>query len=612
MIKSPRGTRDLLPPDTALWNFVEAAVRDVFRAYNFHEIRTPIFESTELFARGVGEETDIVSKEMFTWEDRGRAESDKGQSLTLRPENTAGVVRAYIEHKLWDRGLNKLFYIGPQFRRERPQKGRYRQFYQIGAEVIGPASAGSQSPARDAEILELLATLLDRVGITGWTLELNSVGVPADRAKFNEALRLSLAPVVGKMCADCQRRAVTNPLRIFDCKVPEDQPIIATLPTINQFLSDESRAHYEEVKQILNAVQSLTLRILAWCAASIIHAHCIRIYPWFAGRAERDSRRRTLRRFVGSAGRPACSGNRLRHRRRPAGTVPTKPGGVGRQQARCLHRSPRCGDESRSRSPGSRTTSARSGGRSRRRIVSLEKIVRNCRQDGSAIHPHRRRERSSGRCIRAQTSGLRRTSHSSPRRAGTTDFAEIAICWWLFAFDVPCVLCGESVSLTKEERHRVICSLEAMMRGNLLLLGTVLVGVTLALSQAPSSKPVSAFDQQLIDQQKQFLQATRPSKQPWSTALSRTISRASERTATSTTKVRSSNPPKKERPRTRAPTSTRHRTERRLSRRRLQPDRPRRTSTLSPHGRHLARIDGQWKLKFRQITLNLWSANDLD
>lgn len=243
-----------MPPDTALWNFVEATVRDVFRAYNFHEIRTPIFESTELFARGVGEETDIVSKEMFTWEDRGRAESDKGQSLTLRPENTAGIVRAYIEHKLWERGLNKFFSIGPMFRRERPQKGRYRQFYQIDAEVIGPAAAGSQSPARDAEILELLATVLDRVGITGWTLELNSVGCPEDRAKFNEALRLALAPVVGKMCADCQRRAVTNPLRVFDCKVPEDQPIIETLPTISQFLDESCRAHYEEVKNILNAV----------------------------------------------------------------------------------------------------------------------------------------------------------------------------------------------------------------------------------------------------------------------------------------------------------------------------------------------------------------------
>jgi histidyl-tRNA synthetase len=255
MIKSPRGTRDLLPPDTALWNFVEATVRDVFRAYNFHEIRTPIFESTELFARGVGEETDIVSKEMFTWEDRGRAESDKGQSLTLRPENTAGVVRAYIEHKLWDRGLNKLFYIGPQFRRERPQKGRFRQFYQIGAEVIGPATAGSQTPARDAELLELLAALLDRVGVTNWTLELNSVGDLADRAKFNDALRQALAPVVANMCSDCQRRAVTNPLRVFDCKVPADQPMIETLPTITEFLSDQSRAHYEEVKNILNAVQ---------------------------------------------------------------------------------------------------------------------------------------------------------------------------------------------------------------------------------------------------------------------------------------------------------------------------------------------------------------------
>ena len=255
MIKSPRGTRDLLPPDTALWNFVEAAVRDVFRAYNFHEIRTPIFESTELFARGVGEETDIVQKEMFTWEDRGRAESDKGQSLTLRPENTAGIVRAYIEHKLWERGLNKFFSIGPMFRRERPQKGRYRQFYQIDAEIIGPAASGSQSPVRDAEILELLVTLLDRVGITGWTLELNSVGCPADRAKFNEALRRALAPVVGKMCADCQRRNVTNPLRVFDCKVPEDQPIIETLPTISQFLDEACRTHYEEVKNILNAVE---------------------------------------------------------------------------------------------------------------------------------------------------------------------------------------------------------------------------------------------------------------------------------------------------------------------------------------------------------------------
>jgi len=255
MIKAVRGTRDLLPPDTALWNFAEATVRDIFRVYNFHEIRTPIFEETQLFSRSVGEETDIVSKQMFTWEDRGRGQSEKGQSLTLRPENTAGVVRAYIEHKLWDRGLNKLFYMGPQFRRERPQRGRYRQFYQIGAEVIGPSSAGSESPARDAEIIELLATFLDRVGIAGWTLELNSVGCAKDRPLFNEALRKALEPVVSKMCADCQRRAVTNPLRVFDCKVPEDQPIIAQLPRIGAFLDQGCREHFRQVEEILSAVR---------------------------------------------------------------------------------------------------------------------------------------------------------------------------------------------------------------------------------------------------------------------------------------------------------------------------------------------------------------------
>jgi histidyl-tRNA synthetase len=253
MIKAVRGTRDLLPPETALWNHVEAIVRDVFGTYNFQEIRTPIFESTELFTRGVGEETDIVAKEMYTWEDRGRAQSDHGQSLTLRPENTAGVARAYIEHKLGDRGLQKLYYIGPQFRRERPQKGRYRQFYQIGAEVIGPTSAGSESPARDAEILELLATLLDRLGIKNWTLELNSVGCKNDRAAYNEALRKALEPVASKMCVDCQRRAVTNPLRVFDCKVPEDQPIIEALPRISEFLDENCRKHFEAVKEILQA-----------------------------------------------------------------------------------------------------------------------------------------------------------------------------------------------------------------------------------------------------------------------------------------------------------------------------------------------------------------------
>jgi histidyl-tRNA synthetase len=255
MIKAVRGTRDLLPPETALWNFVESTARDVFRTYNFQEIRTPIFEETQLFARSVGEETDIVSKEMYTWEDRGRAASEKGQSLTLRPENTAGVVRAYIEHKLWERpGVQKLYYIGPQFRRERPQKGRYRQFYQIGAEAIGPPTAGSESPLRDAEVLEMLATLLDRLGIKNWTLELNSVGCANDRASYDAALRQALEPVKARMCADCQRRAVTNPLRVFDCKVPEDQPIIETLPRISQYLDEPCRQHFSAVQEVLQAV----------------------------------------------------------------------------------------------------------------------------------------------------------------------------------------------------------------------------------------------------------------------------------------------------------------------------------------------------------------------
>ena len=179
---------------------------------------------------------------------------EKGQSLTLRPENTAGVVRAYIEHDLGTRGLNKLYYIGPQFRRERPAKGRYRQFYQIGAEVIGPATSGSESPVRDAELLEMLATLLDRLGIKDYRLELNSIGCAADRARYNEALRQALEPVKDKICADCQRRAVTNPLRVFDCKVPEDQPIIETLPRIGQFLDEPCRQHFAQVQEILKAV----------------------------------------------------------------------------------------------------------------------------------------------------------------------------------------------------------------------------------------------------------------------------------------------------------------------------------------------------------------------
>src|SRR3954454_21197481 len=182
MIRAVKGTRDLLPPDTAVWNRVEKIAREVFRVYNYQEIRTPILEETQLFARGVGQETDIVSKEMYTFEDRD------GSSLTLRPENTASVIRSYIEHRLDQQpGLHKLYYMGPMFRRERPQKGRYRQFYQIGAEAIG-----SDSPAVDAEVIEMVVRLLQELRVAGFELLINSVGTKESRAKYNEALRVAL------------------------------------------------------------------------------------------------------------------------------------------------------------------------------------------------------------------------------------------------------------------------------------------------------------------------------------------------------------------------------------------------------------------------------------
>ena len=263
IVKAIRGTRDLLPPETVLWNHVERTAREVFARYNFGEIRTPVLEATELFARGVGEETDIVSKEMYTWEDRARAASEKPQSLTLRPENTAGVVRAYIEHKLSDTGqLQKLYYIGPQFRRERPQKGRYRQFFQIGAEVIGPVTSGSESPLRDAEVLEMLAALLDQLGIPrasaeneykGWRLLLNSVGSSTDRPRYVAALRKALAPVKNRMCPDNQRRAETNPLRVLDSKDEQDQDLINALPKIADYLDEDSKQHFAQVLAALDA-----------------------------------------------------------------------------------------------------------------------------------------------------------------------------------------------------------------------------------------------------------------------------------------------------------------------------------------------------------------------
>ena len=220
---------------------MEAAARAVFRAYNYHEIRTPIFEETQLFARGVGAETDIVTKEMYTFTDRDDS------SLTLRPENTASVIRAYIEHRLDQRpGVQKLYYIGPMFRRERPQKGRYRQFFQIGAEAIG-----SESPLIDAEVIEMVVEILKAVGLTGFKLLLNSVGDPNCRPQYVAKLREELKDVAHTMCGDCQRRAESNPLRVLDCKVEADQPIIDRLPSILDYLCDGCRAHFDAVKVYL-------------------------------------------------------------------------------------------------------------------------------------------------------------------------------------------------------------------------------------------------------------------------------------------------------------------------------------------------------------------------
>ena len=242
-VKAVRGTRDILPPSSAVWNHVETVARQVFRAYNYGEIRTPIFELTELFARGVGSDTDIVSKEMYTWDDRD------GTSLTLRPECTASVIRACIEHRLDQLpGLKKFFYLGPMFRRERPQKGRFRQFSQIGAEVIG-----SESPVIDAELIELVLELLIRCGVDAPHLLLNSVGCPLCRPAFIEKLRQRLQEVQSGMCEDCRRRAETNPLRVLDCKVPEDQPIIDSLPSILDHLGPECATHFAAVRELLDA-----------------------------------------------------------------------------------------------------------------------------------------------------------------------------------------------------------------------------------------------------------------------------------------------------------------------------------------------------------------------
>jgi histidyl-tRNA synthetase len=221
---------------------VESAARAVFRAFNYHEIRTPILEETQLFARGVGAETDIVTKEMYTFTDRDET------SLTLRPEATASVIRAYIEHRLDQRpGLQKLYYLGPMFRRERPQKGRYRQFFQIGAEAIG-----SGEPYVDAEVIEMVVEILKAAGLTDFRLLLNSVGDANCRPQYIERLREELRTVAPRMCGDCQRRADTNPLRVLDCKVEADQEIISGLPKIADHLCADCNKHFDTVQQLLS------------------------------------------------------------------------------------------------------------------------------------------------------------------------------------------------------------------------------------------------------------------------------------------------------------------------------------------------------------------------
>jgi len=239
-----KGTRALLPPETVLWNRVEQTANEVFTTFGFGEIRLPIFEPTELFARAVGADTDVVSKEMYSFDDRDET------SISLRPEATASVCRAYIENGMQQLPQPvRLYYTGPMFRRERPQKGRYRQFYQIGAEVLG----GSDAPAIDAEVIQMLMTFFDKINLAGTTLYINSIGHSADncRRAYVETLRVALQNAKDKLGPDSQRRVDTNPLRVLDSKLESEQAIIETLPRIADHLCDDCRANYAAVKSEL-------------------------------------------------------------------------------------------------------------------------------------------------------------------------------------------------------------------------------------------------------------------------------------------------------------------------------------------------------------------------
>jgi len=245
-IAAVRGMKDILPGESALWQRVERCARETLERFGYRELRTPILERTELFARSIGEATDIVSKEMYTFEARG------GESLTMRPEATAGVVRAYIEHALHGGGgVQKLYSIGPMFRYERPQKGRYRQFWQINAEALG-----LDAPELDAETIHLMESIVRAVGARDYRLEVNSLGCPDCRAVFKAELQGFLRKNVGELCPDCQTRAETNPLRVFDCKSASCRKIMEGAPLILDFICADCRAHFDRVLELLGALGS--------------------------------------------------------------------------------------------------------------------------------------------------------------------------------------------------------------------------------------------------------------------------------------------------------------------------------------------------------------------
>lgn len=241
----PRGTQDILPGTVEKWQYVEEKAREICSRYNYKEIRTPIFEHTELFLRSVGDTTDIVQKEMYTFTDRGE------RSLTLRPEGTASTVRAYVENKLF--GLpqqpTKLYYVGPMFRYERPQAGRYRQFVQFGIEAMG-----SDDPSIDAEVMALAMDVYKELGLKSLRLVLNTLGDKESRKNHKEALVAHFEPRINEFCHDCQNRLQTNPLRILDCKKDRDHDLMKTAPSIHDYLNEESREYFETVKSTLTAM----------------------------------------------------------------------------------------------------------------------------------------------------------------------------------------------------------------------------------------------------------------------------------------------------------------------------------------------------------------------